>query len=205
MAQMNITPRFTTTDTLILLVDHQTGTVDWVRSLPKETVIASCRVLARMAADYSMPLILTTTMEEFVGPTIPDLQELAPEAFRARFKRGGELSCWDDPALKAGVDESGRKNIILAGLTTDICMFWAARDAAALGFCVTVVADACGTMTKLGDEVTFDRLRHMGVTVTVVNQIVTELVGNFGTPDGQKAQKIMGDEIISKLNTPAAA
>ena len=153
-----------------------------------------------MAADYSMPLILTTTMEEYVGSTIPDLQEVAREAFDARFKRGGELSCWDDPALKAGVEKNGRKNIILAGLTTDICMFWAARDAVALGYSVTVVADACGTMTKLGDEVTFDRLRGMGVTVTVVNQIVTELVGNFGTPDGQKAQKIMGDEIISKLN-----
>lgn len=54
-------------------------------------------------------------------------------------------------------------------------------------------------MTARGDRVTFDRLRGMRATVTVVNQIVTKLVGNFGTPEGQKAQKIMGDEIISKL------
>ncbi len=199
MREEAIAPRFTTTDSLILLVDHQTGTIDWVKSLPKETVIAGCRVLARMALDYAMPLVLTTTMEEYVGLTIGDIQEVAPDAFQARFKRGGELSCWDDPALKADIQQKGRKNIILAGLTTDICMFWAARDAMELGYRVTVVADACGTMTALGDQVTFDRLRGMGATVTVVNQIVTELVGNFGTPEGQKAQKIMGDEIISKL------
>ncbi len=197
---MPLRERFTPENSLILLVDHQTGTVDWVKSLPKQTVIASCRVLARMALEYAMPLILTTTMEEYVGATIQDLQDVAPTAFAARFKRGGELSCWDDEALQAGVKATGRKNIILAGLTTDICMFWAASGALDLGYSVTVVADACGTMTELGDQLTYDRLRDMGIVVTVVNQMVTELVNNFGTPEGQKAQTIMGDEIISKLN-----
>lgn len=192
--------RLTPENSIILLVDHQTGTIDWVRSLPKTTVIASCRVLTRMALDYSIPLVLTTTMEEFVGPTIQDIQELAPEAFAARFKRGGQLSCWNDDKLKSAVKELNRTNIVLAGLTTDICMFWAAADALDLGYTVTVVADACGTMTVLGDQLTFDRLRDLGATVTVINQVVTELVNDFGTPEGQKAQTIMGDEIISKLN-----
>ena len=94
--------RFTPSNSMIMLVDHQTGTVDWVKSLPKETVVASCRVLTRMATAYQMPLVLTTTMEEYVGPTIKDIQELAPEAFAKRYKRGGQLSCWDDAHLKEG-------------------------------------------------------------------------------------------------------
>ena len=191
--------RFTPQNAFIVLVDHQTGTIDWVKSLPKTTVIASCRVLARMAVDYAMPLLLTTTMEEQVGPTIPDLQSVAPDAFAARFKRGGQLSCFDQAELRDAAKATRRKNMILAGLTTDICLFWAASSALQLGYEVTVVADACGTMSTLGDETTFDRLRGMGATVAVVNQMVTELVDNFGTAEGQKAQKIMGDEIISKL------
>jgi nicotinamidase-related amidase len=191
--------RFSPQNAFIVLVDHQTGTIDWVKSLPKNTVIASCRVLARMAVDYKMPLLLTTTMEEVVGPTITDIQSVAADAFAKRFKRGGQLSCFDDPGLREAAKATGRKNMILAGLTTDICLFWAANAAHNLGYEVTVVADACGTMSTLGDETTFDRLRGMGITVTVVNQMVTELVDNFGTPEGQKAQKIMGDEIISKL------
>jgi nicotinamidase-related amidase len=193
--------RFNLHDTAVVLVDHQTGTVDWVKSLPKTTVIASCRVLAKMAVEYGMPLVLTTTMEEYVGPTIPELQQVAPEAFAKRFKRGGQLSCWDDPALTSAVKALGRKNLILAGLTTDICLFWAAHDAVGLGYHVMVVADACGTMSTLGDELTYARLRELGVTVTVVNTAVTELVNNFGTPEGQKAQKVMNDEIISKLGS----
>ena len=198
----NTTPqfeRFTTSDSVVMLVDHQTMTIDWVKSLPKATTVAGCRVLARMALEYAMPLVLTTTMEQYVGPTIPDISELAPDAFARRYKRGGELSCWDAEDLRAGVEALGRPNIILAGLTTDICLFWAAVDAQRLGYRVMVVADACGTMTALGDQITYERLRGLGITVTVVNQLVTELVGNFGTPDGQKAQKILGDEIISKL------
>jgi nicotinamidase-related amidase len=191
--------RFTTSDSIIMLVDHQTMTIDWVKSLPKATTIASCRVLARMALAYEMPLVLTTTMEDYVGPTIPDISELAPDAFGLRYKRGGELSCWDAEDLRSGVQALARPNIILAGLTTDICLFWAAVDAQKLGYNVMVVADACGTMSALGDTLTYDRLRGFGITVTVVTQVVTELVGNFGTPEGQKAQTIMGDEIISKL------
>ena len=190
---------FNIDDSLVMLVDHQTGTVGWVKSLPQDTVVTACRVLARMAIDYEIPLVLTTTMEEAVGPTITDIQELAPEAFAKRYKRGGQLSCWDDEALTKGVAAIGRKKIIMAGLTTDICLFWAAADALKLGYQVIIVADACGTTSTLGDTLTYDRLRSMGATVTVINQMVTELVGNFGDPSGQKAQKIMADEIISKL------
>ena len=87
----------------------------------------------------------------------------------------------------------------MAGLTTDICLFWAARSAMRLGYDVLVVADACGTTTVLGDTLTYDRLRADGAQITVINQIVTELVNNFGNPEGQVAQQIMGEEIIAKL------
>jgi nicotinamidase-related amidase len=191
--------RFALNNTIIMLVDHQVGTVNWVKSQPKEQVIGATRALARMATEYQMPLILTTTMEEMVGTTIEDLQKLAPDAYAKRFKRGGQLSCWDDLALTAGVKSLKRKNIILAGLTTDICAFWAAYDAVRLGYNVMLVADACGSLTELADRLTFDRLRDMGVTVCGINQAQTELVSNFGTPEGKKAMKINMEEIISRL------
>lgn len=190
---------FNIDDSIVMLVDHQTGTIGWVKSLPQDTVVTACRVLTRMALEYQMPLVLTTTMEEAVGATVKDIQELAPDAFAKRYKRGGQLSCWDDDALTKGVAAIGRKKVILAGLTTDICLYWAAADALKLGYQVIVVADACGTTSMLGDTLTYDRLRSIGATVTVINQMVTELVSNFGDASGQNAQKIMAEEIISKL------
>ncbi len=175
MSKIEIVPRIHPTDSIILLVDHQTVTIDWVKSLPKETVVSSCRVLARMGVEFSIPLFFTTTMEDYVGPTVKEIADAAPDAFNARFKRGGILSCFDQPELQSALRATGRKNLILAGLTTDICLFWAARDALRIGYSVYVVADACGTMSTLGDSTTFDRLRDMGALVTVVNSIVTEL------------------------------
>ena len=199
MNASHLQDRFTLANSVIMLVDHQTGTVGWVKSQPTKVTIASARAMARMALEYGMPLVLTTTMEENVGPTIPDLAQLAPDAYAKRYKRGGQLSCWDDAKLAADVKAIGRKRVILAGLTTDICLFWAATDAVRLGYDVMVVADACGSMSMLSDQLTFDRLRDMGVTVCGVNQMQTELVNNFGTPEGQKAMKINMEEIITKL------
>ena len=199
MNASHLQDRFTLANSVIMLVDHQTGTVGWVKSQPTKVTIASARAMARMALEYGMPLVLTTTMEDNVGPTIPDLAQLAPDAYAKRYKRGGQLSCWDDAKLAADVKAIGRKRVILAGLTTDICLFWAATDAVRLGYDVMVVADACGSMSVLGDQLTFDRLRDMGVTVCGVNQMQTELVNNFGTAEGQKAMKINMEEIITKL------
>lgn len=192
--------RFTPENALVMLVDHQTGTLGWVKSLPQDMVRTSCRVLARMAVAYNMPIVLTTTMEEQVGLSIPDLQDLAPDAFARRFARGGQLDCWDDHRLRDAVAALGRRKIVLAGLTTDICLFWAARSALALGYEVLVVADACGTTSPLGDTLTYDRLRAEGAQISVINQVVTELVNDFGDPSGQLAQTIMGEEIIAKLS-----
>lgn len=65
-----VPPRFTTTNSVVMLVDHQIGTLSWVKSLPTDTVVTTCRVLTRMATDYAMPLMLTTTLEQQVGTTI---------------------------------------------------------------------------------------------------------------------------------------
>lgn len=194
-----MTDRRTPKDSVIMLVDHQTGTVGWVKSRPKETVITACRVLARMATSFDIPLVLTTTMEEQVGPTIDDIRQLAPEAYAARYPRGGQLDCWDDARLRDGVAALGRRRLIMAGLTSDICLFWAASTALALKYDVLVVADACGTTDPLGDEMTWARLRRAGAEITVVNQVVTELANDFSVPANQAAQQIMAEEIIAKL------
>ncbi len=191
--------RFSTSNCIIMLVDHQVGTISWVKSQPANQVIGATRALARMALDYSIPLFLTTTMEETVGASIPDLQQLVPDAFARRYKRGGQLSCWDDEKLAGDVARVGRTNLIIAGLTTDICAFWAVYDAIRLGYRVMLVADACGSLTTMGDQLTFDRVRDLGAIVCGINQAQTELVNNFGTPEGQKAMKINLEEIVSKL------
>ena len=182
----------------ILLIDHQDMTVGWIQSQPKDLVVANVRMLARIGSELGVPLLVTSTMEQQIGTNIKDVQETAPAAYAARVKRGGTLNCFLDPAFKSAVAKLGRKSLILAGLTTDICLFHTSVGALKEGYEVSIVADACGSMSALADSVTFDRMRGLGMTVTAGNQVLTELFTDFGTAEGQKAMKINLEEIVSK-------
>ena len=195
-------PMFTTDNAAIVLIDHQDMTVGWIRSQPQTTTVNNVRMLARVGAELGVPHMVTSTMEDVIGTNIKDVQELAPDAYAARVKRGGTLNGFLDPAFVAAVKGLGRSNLILAGLTTDICLFHTARGAIDAGYEVQVVADACGSSSVSSDELTFDRLRALGATITGGNQILSELFTDFGTEQGQKAQQINMDEIIAKM--PAA-
>ena len=195
-------PMFTTDNAAIVLIDHQDMTVGWIRSQPQATTVNNVRMLARVGAELGLPHMVTSTMEDVIGTNIKDVQELAPDAYAARVKRGGTLNGFLDPAFVAAVKGLGRSNLILAGLTTDICLFHTARGAIDAGYEVQVVADACGSASASSDELTFDRLRALGATITGGNQLLSELFTDFGTEQGQKAQQINMDEIIAKM--PAA-
>jgi isochorismate hydrolase len=193
-------PLFTPDNAAIVLIDHQDMTVSWIYSQPQATTVNNVRMLARVGAELGVPHMVTSTMEDAIGTNIKDIQELAPDAYAARVKRGGTLNAFLDPAFVEAVKGLGRSNLILAGLTTDICLFHTSRGAIEAGYEVQVVADACGSSSVSSDENTFDRLRALGVTITGGNQILSELFTDFGTPLGQKAQQINMDEIVSKMS-----
>jgi nicotinamidase-related amidase len=75
---------------------------------------------------------------------MPKLQESLPEAFAARIQRQGVVNAWDDEAFANACHARGKKNFIMAGVTTDVCMVTPAISAVDEGFCVKVVCDACG-------------------------------------------------------------
>ncbi len=190
---------FTSDNCAIVLVDHQDATVAWIRSQPQATTIANVRMLARLGSEMGIPLLITSTMEDNVGTNIADIQDLAPTAYAARVRRGGTLNCFLDADFVAAVKGLDRPNLVLAGLTTDICLFHTAVGAIGAGYSIQVVADACGSMSPLADSITFDRLRSLGATITDGNQLLSELYTDFGTESGRQAMQINLEEVVSKL------
>ena len=197
--KLPVPAQFTTQNCAILLVDHQKMTMDWIYSQDKKNVENNLRMLARMGAELNIPLIVTTTMEANVGPTWEGIQTAAPVQYASRIKRGGTINCFLDPGFDKAVKATGRKKLIICGLTTDICLLHTVQGALRNGYEVMVVADACGSMTPLADQVSFDYLRQIGVYVVSANSALSELFSDFGSPEGQKAMKINLDEVVSKL------
>ena len=191
--------QFTPQNSAIILVDHQKMTMDWIYSQDKKNVENNLRMLARIGAEVNVPMLITTTLEDQIGLTWEGIQTAAPKQFAARIKRGGTLNCFIDPNFKTAVKNLGRKNLIICGLTTDICLLHTVESAIKEGYNVIVVADASGSMSKLADDTSFDYFRQIGASVLSANATVTELFQDFSTVDGQKVMQINLQEVVSKL------
>ncbi|MFJ8027736.1 isochorismatase family protein [Streptomyces sp. NPDC096311] len=178
---------FTAENTAMLLIDHQVGTMGWVRSIPFEQMKANALALANTAKAVDIPLVLTSSMEEYAqGPLLAELAEIAPKEFEARIKRLGVVNAMDDENFAAAVRETGRKKLIIAGVTNDVCTVYPTLTALQLGYEVQVVADAGGSPTKMADGIAIRRMENAGATITSTVQLLAELAENWTSDRGGK-------------------
>ena len=165
----------------------------WARSTPFEIMKQNTLMLAKSAKILKMPIVLTSSMEEFVqGPLLAELADIAPDAFAKRIKRMGIVNAMDDKAFAEAVRATGRKKLVVAGVTNDVCTVFPVLTMLKEGFEVQVVADAGGSPTEIADRVSLSRMEKAGATIVSSNQVVAELVGSWGSEEGgQIVQLIM--------------
>jgi nicotinamidase-related amidase len=178
---------FNIKDTAMILIDHQVGTNTWASTTPLDLLQRNVIILAKFAKGTGMPTVLTSSQETNVnvqGPLMPELQEILPEEFAARIKRQGVVNAWDDENFANACRSTGKKNFVMAGVTTDVCMVAPAISALEEGFNVKVVCDACGSTNQIAEEMSWRRMERAGVSLTSTNAIVAELVKNWASPAG---------------------
>ena len=126
---------FAPSDSALLLIDHQVGTMKLIKNIPLEVVKRNTLALAKTAKILGIPVVLTSSQEQNVqGPLLPELQGILPEAFAARIKRAGIVNAWNDPNFKAAVEKTQRRNLIMAGVTTDVCLVYPTISACREGY-----------------------------------------------------------------------
>ena len=184
---------FTPADTAVLLIDHQAGTMSWARSNPVEEMSANALALAQAAKALGMPLILTSSLEDQAqGPLLEEFAQIAPDEYAARIQRVGVVNAMDDQDFAAAVRGTGRRNLVIAGVTNDVCTVYPTLTALDEGYPVQVVADAGGSMSKLADDVALRRMERAGAALTSTNMILAELARSWNSPAGEKIVPIVG-------------
>lgn len=184
--------RFTGDNAAMLLIDHQVGTMSWVKSIPFGEMKRNALMLAETAAVLKMPVVLTTSMEDHAqGPLLSELETILPSEFNARIKRAGIVNAMDDENFAAAVAATGRRKLIVAGVTNDVCTVYPSLTLVRDGFDVQVVADAGGSPGKLADDMALRRMEKGGVTLTSTNQMIAELAGSWGTQNGAQLARIL--------------
>jgi len=184
--------KITAANAAMLLIDHQVGTMGWAKSMAFDELKRNALMLAKSAAILDMPVVLTSSMEEYAqGPLLEELKSILPEEFEARIKRMGIVNAMDDENFAAAVHATGRKKLIIAGVTNDVCTVYPALSLVAAGFDVQVVADAGASPTKMADDIALRRMDKNGITLTTTNQLIAELAGSWATPQGEKLVQVL--------------
>lgn len=184
--------KFSADNAAMLLIDHQVGTMGWAKSMPFEELKRNALMLAKAARILKMRVILTSSMEEYAqGPLLSELEAILPEEFAARIKRFGIVNAMEDENFAAAVKATGRKKIIIAGVTNDVCTVYPALSLVRDGFEVQVVADAGASPTQMADDIALRRMEKGGVTLTSTNQVIAELAGSWTTPEGGQLVQVM--------------
>jgi nicotinamidase-related amidase len=193
-------PTFTPADSALLLIDHQTGTMQLIKNIPLDVAKRNTIALAKTAKILNIPVVLTSSQEQNLqGPLLPELQQILPDAFAARVKRAGIVNAWNDPNFVAAVKKTGRKNLIMAGVTTDVCLVFPAISAVRDGFNVQAVIDASGSPFDISEEMSRRRMENEGVVLTATNTLMAELAQDWSRPEGGQLLGILFNEVLPKI------
>lgn len=184
--------KFSAENAALLLIDHQVGTMGWVKSIPFEEMKRNALMLAQAASILKLPVVLTSSMEEYSqGHLLSELELILPTEFAARIKRFGIVNAMDDENFATAVKATGRKKLIIAGVTNDVCTVYPALSLVRDGFEVQVVADGGGSPTKMADDISLRRMERAGVTLTTTNQLIAELAGSWTTHEGEQLVQLL--------------
>src|SRR6266511_3270753 len=168
----------TSENAALVLVDHQVGLISGVRDMPIRDLKYNVVGLAKAAKALKLPIVVTTTARDSMwGPTFQELVEALPGA---PIIDRSSVNAFDDPAVAQAITATGRKKLIFAGISLEVCAAFPAITAIGKGLDAYVAVDASGTFSETKRQVGLLRMLQAGV-------ILSDYHVDGGNPEGQCA------------------
>ncbi|MDR0529289.1 MAG: hydrolase [Zoogloeaceae bacterium] len=185
-------------DAAVLLVDHQTGLLSLVRDIEPDKFRNNVRALGDLAKFFKLPTILTTSFETGPnGPLIPELKAQFPDA--PYIARPGNINAWDNEDFVKAVKATGKKQLIIAGVVTEVCVAFPVLSAIEEGFEVFVVTDASGTFDDLARHSSWLRMSAAGAQLMTWFAVACELHRDWRN-DIEGLAKLCSDHLSDYAN-----
>lgn len=154
-------------DSVVVFIDHQPQMTFGVASIDRAMLINNVTLLAKVAKEFNVPAVLTAVeTESFSGYIWPQLLDVFPGQ---EVIERTSMNSWDSPEFRAAIEASGRKNVIICGLWTEVCVTWPTIEMLGAGYNVYVVEDCCGATSPAAHEASLSRMVQAGaVRVTAL-------------------------------------
>ncbi|MET7991108.1 isochorismatase family protein [Amycolatopsis sp. NPDC005232] len=181
MVESKFTERLTRDNAVVVLVDHQVGLYSGVRDIAVEELKHNVVGLAKAAQVLGLPLVVTTTEADGMwGPLIPELAAGLPDDVAVLDR--STVNAWDDEHVQGAIRATGRKKVIFAGVSTEVCLAFPAISVTAEGFDAYAAIDASGTFSRTKREAGLLRMQQAGVIPIDYATAMVEVLADNSDP-----------------------
>jgi len=171
----------TADNSAVVFIDHQPQMTFGVANIERQQLINNVVMLAKAAKEFGIPAILTAVeTESFSGYIWPQLMDIFPG--QQPIERSS-MNSWDDASFRQAVEATGRKNIIISGLWTEVCVTWPTLNMLNEGYNIYVVEDACGATSQLAQDAAIRRCIQAGAIPMTTIATVLEFQRDWANRD----------------------
>jgi nicotinamidase-related amidase len=174
----------------LVLIDYQPEQYRTVTSSSVEEINLNVLALCKLARAYDIPVIVSTVGVDMGVNTGTATEIMAELPGVKEIDRTG-VNAWEDAEFRAAVEATGRKNIVMAGLWTEVCLTFPTLDMQAEGYHVYPVADAVGGISQVAHDQALERMRAAGATPITAIQFGSELMRNWARESSQKFRGVL--------------
>ena len=147
-------------DSAVVFIDHQPQMTFGVDNINKATLINNVTLLAKVAKEFKVPAVLTAVeTESFSGYVWPQLLDVFPGQ---QVIERTSMNSWDSMDFRKAIEATGKKNIIMTGLWTEVCVTWPTIEMLGAGYNIYVVEDCCGATSAMAHDAALSRMVQAG-------------------------------------------
>ncbi len=151
-------------------------------------VVRNCASLMQGARRLDVPILVSEQYPQGIGGTVAELRALAPaDSVLEKI----HFSCGEDAAFMARLEATRRRQVMVAGIESHVCVLQSCLRFRELGYEIFVVADACSSRDSRNAELAFARLRAAGVGVVGTEMVLFEWLHRAGTAEFKDLLKLI--------------
>ena len=173
-------------NTVLVIIDVQGKLAQVMHG--REDLTAALQKLIQGAKALDVPILWMEQNPSRMGETIPEIKALlAGQPVMSKMS----FSCYGEPMFIENLEAIGRRQILLAGIETHVCVYQTAVDLIHRGYEVGVVADAVSSRKAADREVALARMQTVGVRLTCVEMALFELMRSANHPAFKEILRIV--------------
>ena len=171
------TPRLDRRNAAVVVIDIQERLVPVMWNFAPVEKYAKAMIQA--GRELGLPVLCTEQYPKGLGATLPSIRELLPSPPLVKM----HFSCGADPGFTKALADTGRRQVVVVGMESHVCVFQTCRDLVDQGYEVFLCADAVTSRMEEHRRVALEQMRAFGVVITSAETVIFDLLREAGTPE----------------------